>query len=320
MSKASFLLLLCTLPLAAQVKITQGSDRLTVDIDGKPFSALFISADTTKPYLHPLRAASGTVVSRFYPMELVEGEARDHVHQRGLWFSHGAVNGLDFWSNDLTQQGPKKGRISLKKVLALKSGKKSGFLEAAFDWTDAKGKTLLTETKKIVFYAQPGVRMMDFDIMLTAVEKVVFGDTKEGTFAIRLAPWLEEPVKRSLEKPKRTGKMVNAEGLEGENKVWGKRSPWVDYFGETGTEKLGVAILDHPGNPRQPTFWHSRSYGLFACNIFGVRDFTGDKSQDGSLTLEPGGRLRLRYRVIIHAGDYQSAGIAGQYKKYAATK
>jgi len=37
--------------------------------------------------LHPLRAADGKIVTRHFPMEMVEGESRDHPHHRGLWFS-----------------------------------------------------------------------------------------------------------------------------------------------------------------------------------------------------------------------------------------
>jgi len=314
------LILLSALPLAAQVKITEAKDRINVDIDGKPFTAFFIGSDAPKPYLHPLRSASGKMVTRHFPMELVEGERRDHPHHRGLWFTHGDVNGCDFWGNEPSQKGPRKGKIVLRKVLGLKSGKKAGSLEASFDWLDAEGKALLNEDRRIIFYSDPELRTMDFDIKLAALGKVKFGDTKEGTFAIRLAPSLEEPYRGAPEVPKRTGKMVNAEGLEGEKDVWGKRSPWVDYFGEVEGEKLGIAILDHPGNPKHPTYWHSRSYGLFAANIFGEHDFLRDKTRDGSVTLEPGRNLRFRYRVIIHPGDYQSAGIAGLFKSYAETK
>jgi hypothetical protein len=83
---------------------------------------------------------------------------------------------------------------------------------------------------------------------------------------------------------------------------------------------VGVAILDHPSNPRHPTYWHSRAYGLFAANIFGVKDFTGDKTKDGSLTIELGKSLNFRYRVIIHPGDVKSANIAALYDKFAAEK
>jgi hypothetical protein len=151
---------------------------------------------------------------------------------------------------------------------------------------------------------------------LTPVAKVTFGDTKEGTFAIRLAASLEEPTRESLAVPKRTGLMVDSEGRRGEPQVWGHRASWVDYCGEVEGEKLGIAILDHPSNPRHPTYWHSRSYGLFAANIFGVHDFLNDKSANGSMTVDPGRPLRFRYRVIIHPGDTQSANIAEEFQKY----
>jgi hypothetical protein len=151
------------------------------------------------------------------------------------------------------------------------------------------------------------LRIIDFDIKLTAVEKVRFGDTKEGVFAIRLTAPLDG---------KHSGKMVSAEGNVGEKAVWGKRSPWVDYSGQVDGETLGVAIFDHPGNPKHPTYWHSRDYGLFAANIFGEHDFYGDKSRDGGMDLEPGKSLRFRYRVVIHPGDTAAADISRLYKEW----
>jgi hypothetical protein len=309
------------LPLAGQVKITQSSDRISVDIDGKPFTALFVGAGANKPYLHPLRSASGKIVTRSFPMEMVEGERRDHPHHRGLWFAHGDVNGIDYWTNENSQKRAITGRIALRKVSDLKNGKKSGGFTAEFDWLDPAGNPLLTETKRIVFQAEPNLRTIDFDITLEpAGSKVKFGDTKEGTFAMRLAAGLEEDPKGAPGSPKRTGRMVNAEGATGEREVWGKRSRWVDYFGEVDGEKLGVAILDHPANPRHPTYWHVRGYGLFAANPFGAREFERDQTKDGSLTIEAGQKLRFRYRVIIHPGDARSADIAARWAAYGKTK
>lgn len=315
------MVLVLSLPLAAQVKITRSSDRISVEIDGRPFTALFVSADANKPYLHPLRSASGKIVTRNFPMELVEGERRDHPHHRGLWFTHGDVNGVDYWTNENSQKRPITGRIVLKKVGDLKDGKKSGWIAAIFDWLDPAGNPILTETRRMVFYAEPNLRTIDLDIILAPVgSKVTFGDTKEGTLGIRLAPSLEEDSKGAPAAPKRTGHMVNAEGAQGEKEVWGKRSPWVDYSGEVDGEKLGIAVLDHPANPGHPTYWHVRGYGLFAANPFGAREFERDKTKDGSITVEPGQTLRFRYRVIIHPGDARSAGIAGLWEKYAKAK
>ena len=300
-------------PLCAQVKIKQGADRIAIDIDGKPFSALFTSGEVEKPYLHPLRSASGKIVTRQYPMELIEGEERDHPHHRGLWFTHGEVNGLDFWANEPSQKGAggKKGRVVLKKMNGLKSGKESGAINATFDWLDADGKPLLVETRSMTFYSHPTDRILDIDIKMTAVEKSTFGDTKEGTFAIRIATSMNE---------KHGGLMISSDGKRTEKEIWGSRSPWVDYVGDVQGEKLGIAIMDHPSSTRYPTYWHARAYGLFAANVFGLHDFLRDKTKDGSLTLEPGQSARFRYRVIIHPGDTESAKIAEQYKKFAAMK
>ena len=307
----------------AQVAFKTASDRIEVNIDGKPFTALFIGADAMKPYMHPLRTASGKVVTRGYPMQMIDGEAKDHVHHRGLWFTHGDVNGIDFWANEISQRKPagtaqkkgaepvKKGVVVTRKVASVKGGKKSGALGLQFEWQSLEGAALLKENRTITFYSSPDDRVMDFDITMTAVQPVTFNDTKEGTFAIRLATELEE---------KHSGKMVNAEGAVGEKNVWGKRSPWVDYAGTLGGEAVGIAILDHPSNPRHPTYWHSRSYGLFAANMFGLHDFENDKSKDGKLELAAGQSFRVRYRVIIHSGDAAAASIAGQFKKYAAMK
>jgi hypothetical protein len=304
-----FASLLFALPLAAQVKIEKMADRISVEINGKPFTSLFTGADERKPFLHPLRSASDKIVTRRGPMEQVEGEPKDHPHHRGLWFNHGDVNGIDFWGSDPASRNDKKARIAVKQITAVKSGRKQGSIAGTFEWLNLDGSPLLTEKRVMTFYAQPDIRTIDFDITLTANAPVKFGDTKEGSFGLRLAPSLQES---------KTGTMVNAEGAMKEKNVWGKRSPWVDYSGTLDGEKLGIAIFDHPGNPRHPTYWHSRAYGLFAANIFGLRDFYNDKSKDGSLQLEKGGTLRFRYRVIIHPGDAVEARIAEAYKQYAA--
>jgi len=107
--KTRFALSLLALPALAlaQVKLTQSPDKISVEIDGKPFSDFFIGKDARKPYLHPLRTADGKIITRHYPMENVKGESHDHPHHRGLWFTHGDVNGLDFWSNEPDQKGAK---------------------------------------------------------------------------------------------------------------------------------------------------------------------------------------------------------------------
>ena len=310
------LALAAALRAAGQVQITPGPEKIVIQIDGKPFTTFYVAGpEVMKPYLHPLRAASGTYVTRMYPMEVVEEEAKatkDHPHQRGLWFAHAKVNGLDFWNNEASYTTPNRGKIVLKKLVSAKSGKNSGSILSTFDWTDLKGQVVLGETRAMTFYRDPALRIIDFDITLTAVQKAEFGDEKDGLFGLRIRPVLEEDTG--------TGRIVNAQGLETEKALWGKPSEWCDYSGTIGSEKLGIAILDDPRNPHSPVRWHARAYGLFAANPFGLSAFTNDKSQSGAMTLDPGQSLRFRYRVVIHPGDAKDAKVATLWKKYAGKK
>jgi len=99
-SQAFVLFALATGVGRAQVQVTSQPDRVQVEIDGKPFTDFILrGGEAMKPYLYPLRSASGKIVTRHFPIETVEGEPKDHPHQRGLWFSHERVNGFDFWNN-----------------------------------------------------------------------------------------------------------------------------------------------------------------------------------------------------------------------------
>ncbi len=306
-----FLVLPLAFSLGAQVRFAKGSNGdIAVQVDGKPFTTFHRGAEANKPYLYPLLTADGKNITRRWPQEQNTGESHDHLHHRGLWFSYDEVNGAKFWAND-PSYAAKDPHIGKQVVTgtSFKNGSKSGVLTADIDWTAPDGNVLLHEKRVMTFQANPpDDRIIDFDTTLTAgSEKVTFGDTKEGAFAIRLADPLSE---------KKTGHMVNAEGKQGMKDVWGKRSNWVDYSGTLDGEQIGVAIFDSSANPGHPVYWHSRDYGLFALDPFGRHAF--DPSQpELTTTLDPGQSMRFRWRVVIHPGDAESAHIGAMYDKWA---
>jgi hypothetical protein len=306
-----FLLLgtLAVFAVNAQVKFTRGTDQIAVEIDGKPFTTYYMAADGNKPYLYPLRTASGILVTRHFPMESFPGETHDHPHHRGLFFAHGDINGFNFWATEKATKTPNDGSMVLRKIVAVKGGAKSGTIKAVFDGLDPQGKPMMTETRTITFRGGPDLRIIDFAVVVKALQTLKFGDTKEGTFGIRLATAMTED---------KGGKMTNAEGAETEKNVWGKRSKWVDYAGTLEGKPVGVTIMDNPANPRYPTYWHARAYGLFAANPFGLHDFFSDKSKDGSMTVEAGKSVTFKYRVVIHPGNTESANIPALYEQYVA--
>jgi len=298
--------------LSAQVKFTPSKqdgavDSIAVTVDGKPFTTFHYGADVAKPYLAPLRSASGKIVTRGFPMENLPGESRDHVHHTGLWFSYDDVNGVKFWENHPSYTKPHMGKIVVRST-EFKDGGHMGALTATNEWRDPNGKVLLVETRKMVFHSDPTLRTIDFEITLTAAEDVTFGDTKEGAFAIRLAEPFTE---------RKGGRMVDADGRSRMVNVWGKRSNWVDYTAEVDGEQLGVAMFDHPQNPRHPTYWHARDYGLFALNPFGRNAFDPN-AEESQWKLPSGQKLMFRWSVVIHPGDAETGHVADLYKKYAA--
>src|SRR5437868_830201 len=115
--KFPILLLATILPALAQVAVKHDGDRVFVSIDGKPFTTFFMGgSEVPKPYLHPLRSASGKMVTRGYPMEKIAGEPTDHQHQRGVFLGHMLVNGTNFWANELDYKEKNLGKIVLKEV------------------------------------------------------------------------------------------------------------------------------------------------------------------------------------------------------------
>ena len=102
----------------------------------------------------------------------------------------------------------------------------------------------------------------------------------------------------------------------GTENIWGKRADWVDYSTTLHDDKAGVAIFDHPSNPGYPTYWHARGYGLCTANPFGVRNFTGDESKDGTMEVPEGGELKFHYRLVIHPGSAGEAKVAELYAQF----
>ncbi len=298
------------------VKLTRTGSTIEVTVGGQPFTTYHFESEVAKPYFQPLRTPQGTVITRAYPVgntippEHVK-DADIEPHQRPMYFGHGNIDGLDFWGEAAFAKfsdGTAFGRTVFRKIEAMESGAESGTLRAAFDLVSPNGRVLAGEVQSFVIRGDRTTRVMDCEIMILANQgaDVTMGDTKEGTFALRLAPQLDSP----------PGHMVNSNGDEGEKQIWGKRADWVDYDGVIGGEPLGVAIFDSPKSFRHPTTWHARGYGLFAANPFGLREFTRDPDLDGSWTIPQHKSLAFRYRVFIHHGDYHEARVADAFREY----
>lgn len=304
--------------------------KVDIYLDGDLFTSYIYPSDLEKPVLFPIRTASGTIITRGYPLDPRDREPVDHPHHTGMWFNFGDVNGYDFWGNSSAIPKDRKGhygRILHRGVKRAESREDGGVLEIAADWqVPAEGErwhTVLQEQTIFEFSGDEDTRYIDRITQLTAQEdQVVFGDTKEGMFAVRLDrafmfPY-DEPqlftdadgnprAEKIMDNGGMNGQYRNSEGVEG-LAVWGKRARWTALSSNIGDEDITIAIFDHPDNPNHPTYWHARGYGLFSVNNLGAAAF--DKNAEPSrIVLAPGESIVFKHRVCItswyHATDEQ---------------
>jgi hypothetical protein len=290
------------------VKLTQLDDRIRVEVDGKLFTEYYFK-DVPRPYCYPIIGPEGVRMNREWPMKSIEGEEHDHPHHRSLWYAHGEINGHDFWA-----EGAKSGKTLHDKFVKVESGK-VGTIQSRNKWVTVDGKTICTDERTLRFAGKGDERQIDYDVTIMASEgEVTMGDTKEGSMSIRLneSMRLIQPKKKKGE-----GHIVNSEGVR-DDETWGKRAKWVDYYGPIDGKTVGVAMFDHPQNPKHPTWWHVRDYGLFAANPFGVHDFEKKPKGTGDLVIPAGKSVTFRYRFVFHKGDEKQGRVAEMYDKYSA--
>jgi hypothetical protein len=238
-------------------------------------------------------------------------------------FGHEDIAGFNTWHEKATF-GEKKKPEEVAKIMAktaviqhkafrgVKADPSHAEFIAVSDHLRPDGTRFLTEETRYTFRATPDARIIDVDMDLIASDgAVVVKDIKDAGYSVRVAHSMAVDSKQG-------GEIVNAQG-DKNAEAWGTRSPWVDYHGPVGGEKLGVAFLNHPSSFRHPTPWHVRTYGLFTANPFGLK--TVDKTKkaaDGTFELANGDRIKLRHRIVYHKGDEIEAKVAELFKAYAA--
>src|SRR5258708_1915929 len=294
--------------LTQGVQILSLTNKLRVEINGELFTEYWFEG-VPRPYCYPIIGPGGASMTRNWPMKTTPNEDHDHPHHRSLWFAHELVNGHDFWV-----ERTNSGKIVHVSFEEIKSGKDFGTIRSNNKWVAADGAVTCTDVETLRIY-NPGAkneRVLDFEARVFASNgELTFGDGKDGMLAVRLAETMK------LKGPIGSGHIVNSNGVR-DGDAWGKRADWCDYYGPVDGKIVGIAVFDHPRNPRHPTWWHVRDYGLFAANPFGQHDFEKlpDKTA-GNLVVPSGKSVTFRYRVYMHEGDEKQAEVARRYEEYA---
>ncbi len=270
------------------------------------FTRYLTQSRPNKPFFYPLLSPDSEPLTRRWPLEQVATDTHDHPHHRGLWFTHGEVNGIDFWSEE-----PRAGRTAHDRLEDYQSGEVFARFVATTQWIAPNKEIVATDTRTVLVYPLPnGDRLMDFEVVLRPKGgELLLGDTKEGSFGLRV-PDAWAPDK------KQGGHILNARGQK-DAALWGKPAEWVDYWGKLKDKNYGIALFDHPNNLRHPQTWHTRTYGLYAVNPFGLHDFGRGEKGTGNYAIPANGSMTLRYRLLFHRNDTEAGKVKESFEGYA---
>jgi hypothetical protein len=221
----------------------------------------------------------------------------NYPHHSSLFFGCDKVNGGNYW-----QEGLERGQIISLRADIIESGNDKVVIETENIWRRPNANSPIKDFRKITITAPSNdLFQIDFDITMEMLMDVTIDKTNHSLFSGRMDADLAVT---------NGGTMVNANGDKGEKGTFGKRSPWIDFYGKRGDKFEGMAIMQHPSNEWYPSPWFTRDYGFFSPTpMYWPAD-------DKETTLKKGQTIKLKYRVLVHAGDVASAKIAEQFEVY----
>ncbi len=282
--------------------VTVGTDPLSAPIARLDYGS------APKPFLHPITTPAGVL------MTLIEPD--DHVWHRGLWFTFKFVNGENFW-----EEGDGYGSQRVASIPKISHpDHATTVIDLDLDWVAAGDSgPILTEQRRFTVRVVGNATQIDLQTTLCPTADVTLDRTPYTTWggyggvAFRATShW--HPSQRTV------GDRVTDGFLLGET------APWCDVSGPISTAVLadrsmgeepsdavidewaGVAILDHPANPRHPTPWYT---GSGAGNFLNAALLFHEP-----MTLGAGEALALRYRILVHDGVWGVEDVQRQFDRY----
>lgn len=274
-----------------QTKIVAEKHHSKIDvlINKNLFTSYIFSEDEKYPFFFPVNGPSNSSVTSM--------RNGNYPHHSSLFFGCDKVNGGNYW-----QEGLERGQIISLRADIIESGNDKVVIEAENIWRRPNANSPIKDFRKITITAPSNdLFQIDFDITMEMLMDVTIDKTNHSLFSGRMDADLAVT---------NGGTMVNANGDKGEKGTFGKRSPWIDFYGKRGDKIEGMAIMQHPSNEWYPSPWFTRDYGFFSPTPMYW------PANDKETTLKKGQTIQLKYRVLVHAGDVASAKIAEQFEVY----
>ena len=275
-------------------KLEYDDDRIRVTWNGQQIVDYRLQPDGLMPFWHPLRLPGAPALTMDRPP--------DHVHHHGMWLAWKKVNGVNFWE----EPGPETsgyGRIVHQRVPVASADAAKARLTTESAWIDWRGAQLMADVRETTVHAPgDGYMVIDVGLRLSALEQGVTLDLMRGDpgrgglfysgLAIRFANAMSP------------GKLLDADGRTEAAQIFGRRSAWCGYAGEHVEDGrvYGIAVIDHPDNPRHPTTWWVRNRPDYAL-------LHPSPTYHERLYIPGGDSVRFRYRIVLHRGHTEPDAI-----------
>lgn len=247
-------------------------------------------------YFDPLRTGDGRDVAWASPP--------DHLWHYGLWFSWKHINDVNYWEIAKDSAYP-AGRTLIEKIEVLETSQKacrvrlSMSLRPAADADPIARETVLLRVETPRAGGAYAIDWLQQTEALTGLE--LASPRGYGGLSIRAAEAWKDPAFVSSNGPCDFGS---------ESILITPPATWLDVTATANGKPVGIALFDHPSNPRHPTPWFLVNRTLTA----GPNTPAGSRppwpfiyanaaiTPGTPLQLVKGQTLTLFYRVLPHAG------------------
>jgi hypothetical protein len=208
----------------------------------------------------------------------------------------------NFYVND-TFQGRAPGRIVETGCVAEPDGNNAFRLTQTLEWRGPnewaapEGRLAARETRTLRIASAPGTHVIDVDSRLAAADwDFTLGPTRHAYFNLRVADSMIVAF---------GGVLQNDRGITGGEAISAQGARWIDFSGPVGGGHVaGLAVLPDPRDHPELS-WFVTDWGVVT---------VGPCRQTGRL-IRQGEEFRARYRVLVHDGDAEAAGVARLFKE-----
>jgi hypothetical protein len=230
-------------------------------------------SESPKPCFAPIYTPSGGLVTEYRP--------GDHAWHTGLYFGWVHANDANLWGGPWYLPETKKyeyvdGTHGIQRhdnFPELSQADGAVVVRQELTWLDGADVPLAREERKYLISGEAGGYFWRVETRIDPLtEKLILGASRAARysgFELRLGP------------PFSDADLYDSEGRRGHEAIMGQQARWVAASGASGG---GVAMLDHPNNPRHPTTWFARK------NLLGA-----GLLMESDLEIAAGEPLALRY-------------------------